>query len=119
MAFTYTHENLAGGDVRIVSMTGGAGGDTSAAIDLAEWADVSVQFYGTFGTSTIAIQGSNDGTNWAALNDAQGNALSGVNTAKIEQILEGVRYKRAVIAAGTGSGLGVVFFCRRAQMLRT
>lgn len=117
MAVVITHQNPDSGDERIFTVTA-AGGDTSGAIGFGAWADASVQFAGTFGTSTVAIEGSNDGTNWATLNDAQGNALSGVNTAKIEQILESVRYKRVVVAAGTGN-VSVIFYLRRAQPLRT
>lgn len=116
MAVTYAHESLDSGNARVITVTA-AGGDTSANLEFGQWADASVQFAGSFGTSTVSIEGSNDGTNFAVLNDAQGNALSGVNTAKIEQILESTRYKRVVVAAGTGN-VTVTFFLLRAQQLR-
>lgn len=116
MAVTYTHESLDSGNARVITVAA-AGGDTSTGLEFGQWADASVQFAGTFGTSTVSIEGSNDGTNWAVLNDAQGNALSGVNTAKIEQILESTRYKRVVVAAGTGN-VTITFFLLRSQMLR-
>lgn len=116
MAVTYTHENLDSGNCRVITVAA-AGGDTSTGLEFGQWADASVQFAGTFGTSTVSIEGSNDGINWAVLNDAQGNALSGVNTAKIEQILESTRFKRVVVSAGTGN-VTVTFFLLRAQQLR-
>jgi hypothetical protein len=117
MAVTFTHENLDDGSERVITVTA-VGGDTSGPIAFGAWADASVQFAGSFGTSTVSIEGSNDGTNWAVLNDAQGNALSAVNTGKIEQILESVRYKRVVVSAGTGA-VSVIFYLRKAQPLRT
>lgn len=116
MAVTFTHTSLDSGEARVITVAA-AGGDTSAPIEYSNWADASVQFAGTFGTSTVSIEGSNDGTNWAVLNDAQGNALSAVATAKIEQILETTRYKRVVVSAGTGN-VSVTFYLRRAQQLR-
>lgn len=117
MAATFTHECIESGEERIITVAA-LGGDTSTPIAFGAWADCSVQFAGTFGTSTISIEGSNDGVNWAPLSDAQGNSLAGVATAKIEQILETTRYKRVVVSAGTGN-VSVIFYLRRAQPLRT
>lgn len=45
-----------------------------APIGAVQYADRSVQVVGTFGAGgSITFQGSNDGTNWAALNTAQGS----------------------------------------------
>ena len=117
MAVTFTHENIESGEERVITVSA-QGGDTSDAIAFGAWADCSVQFVGTFGTSTVAVEGSNDGINWAPLSDAQGNSLAGVATAKIEQILETTRYKRAAVSPGTGN-VSVIFYLRRAQPLRT
>ena len=117
MAATFTHEYIESGEERVITVAA-LGGDTSTPIAFGAWADCSVQFAGTFGTSTISIEGSNDGVNWAPLSDAQGNSLAGVATAKIEQILETTRYKRVVVSAGTGN-VSVIFYLRRAQPLRT
>ena len=117
MAITTTTENLGTGDIRIVKFAGATTGDTSPTIEQCEWADRSVQVAGTFGGGAVAIEGSNDGTNWATLNDAQGNALS-ITTAKIEQLLEVTRYMRAAVTGGTGVDLTITFLLRRAQQLR-
>lgn len=112
---TYTHENLDSGNCRVIKVSV-AGSETSQSLEFGQWADASVQFAGTFAAGSIAIEGSNDGVNWSVLNDAQGNALSGVNTAKIEQILESTRMKRVVSTSVTA--VDVTFFLLRAQQLR-
>lgn len=116
MAVTYAHENLDSGNARVITVTA-AGGDTSANLEFGQWADASVQVFGTFGTSTVSIEGSNNGTDFAVLNDAQGQPLSGIATPKIEQIVETTRFKRVVVAAGTGN-VTVIFYMLRAQQLR-
>lgn len=66
-------------------------------------ADRSVQVTGTFGTGgSVRIQGSNDGTNYVALTDPQGNALN-ITAAGIEAVQEITRYIRPLITAGDGS----------------
>ena len=118
MAVTTTTSNLESGDIRIVSFAMTAASDVSPVIESAQWADRSVQIAGTYGTSTVTIEGSNDGTNYATLNDAQGNALSAINADKIEQMLEVTRYLRAKIVGGTSCSLAITFLLRRAQQLR-
>lgn len=61
--------------------------------------DKSVQFEGT--VTSAAILGSNDGTNFEILNDPQGNALTAVNAAKIEQLLENTWLIKPTITTGT------------------
>lgn len=65
--------------------------------------DKSVQLFGT--VTSIAIHGTcgaSDGT-YAALADAQGNALSAINAAKIEAVLEHVSYIKPVITTATAA----------------
>ena len=51
-------------------------GDDGQPIELANFADRSVQVFGTFGAGgNVRIEGSIDGTNYAPLTDPQGNAL--------------------------------------------
>lgn len=67
------------------------------------WADRCIQFNGTFGVGgTVKLQGSNDGTNWYDLADAQGNAIS-KTAAGIEQVLEMTQFVRPYISAGDGT----------------
>jgi hypothetical protein len=86
--------------------------DTGEAIEVANFADRSIQVAGTFGSATLTVQGSNDGSNWATLNDPQGNALT-VTSAKVEQILELTRYLRVTTSGGSGTDLDVTLVCRR------
>ena len=80
-----------------------SGTDQGAPLESPGWSDRSVQVAGTFGTGgSVRIEGSNDGTNYAALTDPQGNALD-ITTAKIEQIMELTRYIRPRVTAGDGS----------------
>lgn len=72
-------------------------------VELANFADRSVQVFGTFGAGgAVRIEGSNDGVNYAPLTDPQGNALD-INTAKIESIMEIVRWVRPRVITGDGT----------------
>lgn len=75
--------------------------------------DKCIQFFGTnWGAATIAVQGSNDGTNFVALTDPQGNALSKTADA-IEQILENPRFLRVYLTvAGTAAVISAILYSR-------
>jgi len=109
------------GSVLIAQWTGGASGDAGPAWEFPEWADISVQISGTISGSTVTIEGSNDGTNWATLNNAQGVALSftSLTPTPLKQIVERPRYIRPNITGGTGSGIAVTLCARRANPMRT
>ncbi len=131
MAVTTTTRDHGSGEGKSIIYTLTAAGDVTPAIERWQWSDVSVQVDGTFGTATVTIEGTNHDPNaintadfpdypavWATLNDAQGNPLSAINAAKIEQMLEGPRAIR-VSVGGTGAcTLKVIFFMRRNQPLR-
>lgn len=104
---------LAEGDARTVIATWAAmaTGDTGAAIRYAGAADRTVQIVGTFSGSTVTLQGSLDGDNWAALTDAQGNAIA-MAAAGLEAITELVRFVRPVVTGGSGAGLTVMLLMR-------
>lgn len=89
------------------------GADVGDAIGFPQNADKSVQIDGTFGSATVVIQGSNDGTNWFTLTDPQGNAISKTSAA-LEQIEENTLYVRPSISGGTGSSINVRLLARRA-----
>lgn len=114
--------NNPGGDnaCQLVTYASMANGDTGAPAEFGDWGDRCVQVSGTFGSGgTATIQGSNDGTNWATLNNAQGTALA-ITTAAIKQIVETPRYVRPNITAGDGTtSLTVSFLVRRHTPLRT
>ncbi|OGT57530.1 MAG: hypothetical protein A3E01_08305 [Gammaproteobacteria bacterium RIFCSPHIGHO2_12_FULL_63_22] len=79
--------------------------------------DRTVQVTGTPGVGgNLRIQGSNDdAVTYAALADAQGNALD-ITAAKIEQILEVPLLTRPFVSAGDGTtDLDVSIVCRRSR----
>lgn len=91
-----------------------ANGDDGAPIDWTAFMDRSVQVIGTFGAGgNLKMEGSNDGTNYATLADAQGNALD-ITSAKIEQLLEITAKLRPRVTAGDGTtNLTVTVIARR------
>lgn len=82
--------------------------------------DKSVQFDGTFGTATVALEGSNkpdptsaDGADWFPLTDPQGNAIS-KTAAGGEAVIEAVRWVRPRLTTpGAGATINVYLFSRR------
>lgn len=68
----------------------------------------SVQVVGTLGGSTVAIQGSNDGTNWVTLNDEAAPASPCSFTASgVKGVLQFTKYIKPVVTGGTATGLVV------------
>jgi hypothetical protein len=101
------------GRSRLVTWTGLLNTDDGSGVDWVDFADRCFQVTGTFGTGgSLTIQGSNDGVNWAALSDPQGNALT-FTTSKIEQALELPRYVRPIVTAGDGTTNLVATLCMR------
>lgn len=87
----------------VVTWTTLANGDDGQPIELANFADRSVQVVGTFGTGgKVRIEGSLDGTNYSPLTDPQGNDLD-ITASKIEAISEVVRWIRPRVIAGDGT----------------
>lgn len=91
----------------IVQWANMANGDVGVAINeisnMVTHADRSVQVEGTFGVGgTVAIEGSNDGTNFEVLNDPSSTALN-ITSAKIKGILEAARQIRPHVTAGDGT----------------
>lgn len=87
-------------------------GETGVAVDVSRWQERTIQIAAAVGTSTVTIQGSNDGTNWATLNSKAMDAdsaipLSGLG-AGIYSILENPRFIRPVLAAGDTSNIPVI-----------
>ena len=90
-----------------------------APIEFAQWADRCVQLSGTWGVGgTAKFQGSNDGTNWFDLSDAQTVAISKTANA-LEQVVEVPRYARPYVSAGDGNtSITATLVCRRANTMR-
>ena len=64
--------------------------------------DKTIQLIGTFSSTTVVIEGSNDGTNWATLTDADGNACS-FTAPDMVFVRESPKFVRPNATGGTGS----------------
>lgn len=80
--------------------------DTGQGIGMAEWPDKTVQAFGTFGAGTVVLEGSNDGTNWSALHDFFGSAISLTDTS-LKLIAENPSQIRPRATAGSGMSLTI------------
>lgn len=96
----------------IATWEGLTAGDVGQAIDYVGHADRTVQAFGTFNGATVTLQGSLDGSNWATLNDAQGNAIE-ITSARLEAVTELPLYIRPSVSAGTGVSVTVKLFMRK------
>lgn len=86
-----------------------------SAITAHEYGDRTVQITGTFDGATVTLQGSNDGTNWVALTDPQGNGIA-KTAAALESVMETPRFTRVITTGGAGSqSITVTLFCRRTR----
>lgn len=93
-----------------------------APFELAEWADITWVFRGTWGGATAKVQGSADGTNFIAtgLSTAAGGTEGSASADKIYTTIERPRYIRPILTtAGSGASVVVTALCRRANPLRT
>ena len=91
-------------------------GDTGAPMPFAQWADRTVQFNGTWGAGTIVWEGSNDGTNYETLTDAQTTAISKTANA-LEQVVEMTALARPRVTVGV-TAVTVTCVARRSQPMR-
>jgi hypothetical protein len=96
-----------------VTWSGLASSDTGSWEFIPGYPDKTVHIYGTFGTSTVSIEGSNETVpaNGAVLDDGDGQALSGINAAKVAVLQQGAANIRPVISAGTGATVTVIMEC--------
>jgi len=104
------------GEMRQVQWTLSAG-DDGAPVSLAEFTDRSVQFTGTFGGASVALQGSNDltsPTNWFPLTDYQGNDIS-KSAAALEGIAEPTVWVRPLVTGGSGTTIVATLAARRSR----
>lgn len=80
---------MAQGDVGLKTIFGG-------------FADRSIQVEGTFGGATVALEGSNDGVNFHALTDPQGNTIA-IASPGIKQVTETTMFFRPHVVGGDGT----------------
>lgn len=87
-------------------------GDSGEAFSYSAHGDRSVQITGTFGGTTVTIEGSNDGTSWFVLTDPANAAISKTSAALVA-ITEATRYIRPKATGGAGVAVDVALFVRR------
>lgn len=104
MAITnLTSADTIGTMVRLFVWTGIPNGNTGQAIEIVDFADLTVTLEGTFSTGgSVTLEGSNNGTNYYPLTDPQGNAIT-KTTAGVETVTETPRFIRPSVTAGDGS----------------
>ena len=91
--------------------------DACLPISYPAMSDKSVHVYGTFGSASVAVQGSNNGTSFAALNDPTGTVIA-ITTERIKAILENTMQIKPVATGGTGQSITVAILMRLANPLR-
>lgn len=92
--------------------------DTCNPIEYPKLSDKSVVVTGTFGSASIAIQGSNDRTNFAALHDSGGTVIA-ITVAGAKQILENTLQIKPVTSGGTASSLTIGMMLHMSNPMRT
>jgi len=96
-----------------VAWSGVTEADTPLAVQgLSEHADRSVEISGSLGGATIALKGSNEGSEYFTLNDPLGTALS-YTANGLNAILEYAEYIKPAITGGSGSSVNVTLICKR------
>lgn len=98
-----------------------ANGDKGQPLEAGEFADKTVQVFGTFGSGgSVTMEGSNDprvitdssNAIWFTLADPQGNAITKTSAAG-EGILENPRFIRPSCTAGDGTTSLTVIICAK------
>lgn len=106
MATKPVKQNVSYNDTLNAEWTVNTGDDGAAVTSVGP--KTSVQVTGTLGGSTVAIQGSNDGTNWITLNDEAAPASPcSFTSAGFKGVLQFAKYIKPVVTGGTATGLVV------------
>ncbi len=74
---------------------------------VAPFLDRCIQFTGTAGGATFAVQGSNDGTNFVVLHDAFNNVMSGLTVGTVYQLMESTAWLQ-IVMGGSPTGTTAV-----------
>jgi hypothetical protein len=97
----------------LVEWTGLATGDTGQPFEFLGYGDLTVTFEGTFaGGSSVTLEGSNDGTNYYACTDPQGNPITKLAGA-MEAVTETPRWVRPSVASGAADSVQCRILARR------
>lgn len=92
--------------------------DTCVAVQYPQHAERTVQVTGTFGGTSVAVQGSVDGTNFVALKGAAGSAIA-LTSAGLDSVSPNTLQVKPVLTGGTSVSVTVSILFRLAAPLRT
>lgn len=84
-----------------------AADEQGEAARIAKAADRTVTVDGTFGGSTVSLEGSNDGTNWHPLTAVGGSAIT-FTAGGVAVIAENTLFVRPSVAGGAGVDVDVI-----------
>lgn len=108
----YTISEGIGRHFLVVSWLNLATGDTGDPIMLPEWADKTVQISDTIGTSTAALEGSNDKASWDVLRAPDSTDLSfTAGLPVVKAVLENPLWVRPNVSGGAGATVDVILIC--------
>src|SRR6059036_959849 len=97
----------------LYTWTGMAGTDTPLSAGSGHCVDLTVQVTGTFGTTTVTLQGSMDDSSYATLNDTAGTpAALSFTAAGYKHVQELAAYLKPGLSGGSGTALKVVVLCQ-------
>lgn len=82
--------------------------DSGSSFNVPFSAEITAQITGTFGSATVVVEGSNDGTNWTTLTKKGGTSAASFTSAGLCTVNENPAYIRASTSGGTGSAIKVV-----------
>lgn len=98
-----------------VTWTGLQSGDWGSWEDTASYPDKTVHVYGTFGTTSVRVEGANETTTGAeaVLKDGNGQLLSGLVSSTVAVMRDNPRYIRPFLVGGAGASITVVIAGRK------
>ena len=108
VAATVTGKRIKGFDGSVHSFVLDTGDDSKPLENLTNKKNISVQVIGTIAGSTVTVQGSNDGTNWATLKDTQGADIA-LTAVGLKTVVDRPVFMRAIISGGTAADMTVIF----------
>ena len=107
IALTSTDRNTVNGAI-LLTWEALGNADSGAGYALPFAADITVQAIGTFGSATVKLQGSNDGTNWFDLTKKGGTSALSFTSAGGATANENPAFIRPSTSGGTGTDVDVI-----------
>lgn len=115
---TFNRDIESDGTVELLTWTLTTANSDGAAFLMPAHADICWQAQGTWGSGTLTLQGSNDGTNWFTLSNAAGGTAATFTADGGKQTIEVPRYKRPNLTGSTGATITVTALVRRNTPMR-